>query len=133
MRDSIGGLHKVVCRTIRRHAIATTIFCDLAALINHYRGDAAPHVVQAMLALALPVGPDEMRMTNRNWAFTAQGLRADAGLTQLRLVNDFVAAAAGIGALSASESIQIGGVRSSSRHRCRAGPGYGTRYCDDPE
>ncbi len=31
-------------------------FRDLAALINHYRGDAAPHVVQAMLALALPVG-----------------------------------------------------------------------------
>ena len=100
-------------------------FRDLAALFNHYRIDAAPDVVQAMLALALPVGPGEMRMTNRNWAFTAQGLRADAGLAQLRLVNDFVAAAAGIGALSASESIQIGGQYSSVGPVVVLGPGTG--------
>lgn len=100
-------------------------FRDLATLINQYRGDAAPDVVQAMLALALPVGPGEMRMTNRSWAFTAQGLRADAGLSQLRLVNDFVAAAAGIGALAASESIQIGGVRSSAGTVVALGPGTG--------
>ena len=100
-------------------------FRDLAALINHYRGDAAPDVVQAMLALALPVGPGEMRMTNRNWAFTAHGLRADAGLSQLRLVNDFVAAAAGIGALSASESIQIGGLSSGAGTVIVLGPGTG--------
>ncbi|MEO8188479.1 MAG: ROK family protein, partial [Burkholderiaceae bacterium] len=100
-------------------------FRDLAALINRYRGDAASDVVRAMLALALPVEPGEMRMTNRNWAFTAQGLRADAGLAQLRLVNDFVAAAAGIGALSASESIQIGGLHSSMGSVVVLGPGTG--------
>ena len=100
-------------------------FRNLAALINRYRDDAAPHVVQAMLALALPVGPGEMRMTNRNWAFTAQELRADAGLTQLRVINDFVAAAAGIGALSASESIQIGGLFSSAGPAVVLGPGTG--------
>jgi glucokinase len=100
-------------------------FRDLAALFNHYRIDAAPDVVQAMLALALPVGPGEMRMTNRSWVFTAQGLRADAGLAQLRLVNDFVAAAAGIGALSASESIKIGGARSSAGTVVVLGPGTG--------
>ena len=100
-------------------------FHDLAALINQYRGDAAPHVVHAMLALALPAGPGEMRMTNRSWAFTAQGLRADAGLAQLRLVNDFVAAAAGIGVLSTSESIQIGGLRSGAGTVVVLGPGTG--------
>ena len=100
-------------------------FRDLAALISRYRGESAPHIVQAMLALALPVGPGDMRMTNRNWTFTAQGLRADAGLTRLRLVNDFVAAAAGIGALAASESIQIGGERSSAGTVVVLGPGTG--------
>ena len=100
-------------------------FRDLATLINQYRGDAAPHVVQAMLALALPVGPGEMRMTNRSWAFTAEKLRADAGLAQLRLVNDFVAAAAGIGALSVSESVQIGGLHSSVGPVIVLGPGTG--------
>ena len=100
-------------------------FRDLAALINQYRGDAAPDVVQAMLALALPIGPGEMRMTNRSWAFTAQELRADAALAHLRLVNDFVAAAAGIGALSMSESIQIGGFRSGAGPVVVLGPGTG--------
>ncbi|MGZ9076118.1 MAG: glucokinase, partial [Burkholderiaceae bacterium] len=100
-------------------------FRDLSELINRYRSDAASDVVQAMFALALPVGPGEMRMTNRNWTFTAHALRADAGLSQLRLVNDFVAAAAGIGALSASESIQIGGVRSSAGTVVVLGPGTG--------
>ena len=100
-------------------------FRGLAALINHYRGEAASHVEQAMLALALPLGPGEMRMTNRNWTFTAQGLRTDAGLSQLRLVNDFVAAAAGIGALAASELIQIGGMRSSAGTAVVLGPGTG--------
>ena len=100
-------------------------FRDLAALINQYLGDAAPHDVHAMLALALPIGPREMRMNNRSWAFTAQALCADAGLSQLRLVNDFVAAAAGIGALSASESIQIGGLRSSVGTVVVLGPGTG--------
>lgn len=100
-------------------------FRDLAALLNQYRGDAAPNVARAMLALALPVGPGEMRMTNRSWAFTAQGLCADAGLAQLRLVNDFVAAAAGIGALSASESIQLGGLRSIVGPVVVLGPGTG--------
>ena len=54
-------------------------FRDLAALINQYRGDAAPRVVQAMLALALPVGPGEMRMTNRSWAFTEAGAARGSG------------------------------------------------------
>lgn len=101
-------------------------FHDLAALINRYRHDAAPHAVHAMLALALPIGPDEMRMTNRSWSFTAQGLRADAGLALLRLLNDFVAAAAGIGSLSASDSIQIGGQSNNSTSPVIVlGPGTG--------
>ena len=131
--SDIGGTHARFKRWSERSGLSENSptryrnddFRDLAALISRYRGDAAPRVVQAMLALALPVGPGEMRMTNRNWTFTADGLRAEAGLTQLRLVNDFVAAAAGIGALSASESIQIGGVRGSAGTVVVLGPGTG--------
>jgi glucokinase len=103
-------------------------FADLAALINRYRSESRSEAAQALLALALPVGPGEMRMTNRNWAFTAEGLRAAAGLQCLRLVNDFVAAAAGVGALSSREFTQIGGQRgerSDEGPRVILGPGTG--------
>jgi glucokinase len=100
-------------------------FRDLASLIKRYRAEAAPQVTHAMVALAVPVGPGEMRMTNRNWTFTAEGLCADAALARLRLLNDFVAAAAGIGALSASESIQIGGQSGSAGTVVVLGPGTG--------
>ena len=130
--SDIGGTHARFKRWSARGGLSDSParyrnddFRDLAALIDRYRGDAAPHVVQAMLALALPIGPGEMRMTNRNWTFTPQALRTDAGLTQLRLVNDFVAAAAGIGALTAPESIQIGGVSSSAGSVVVLGPGTG--------
>ena len=131
--SDIGGTHARLNRWSTQSGLSSTPparyrnddFADLATLINRYRGEAAPQVTHAMLALALPVGPGEMRMTNRSWAFTAQGLRADAGLARLRLVNDFVAAAAGIGALSASESIQIGGQPSGVGTAVVLGPGTG--------
>lgn len=84
-------------------------FSDLAALIDRYRSDHAPAARQALLAFALPVRPGPMRMTNRDWTFTAGGLRAALGLSRLRIVNDFVAAAAGVSGLAPHECTQIGG------------------------
>lgn len=100
-------------------------FADLAALINRYRRDSASDSAHALLALALPVGTGRMRMTNRNWTFTADELRTALGLARLRLVNDFVAAAAGIGALSAVERTQIGGLNESDGPVLVLGPGTG--------
>jgi hypothetical protein len=84
-------------------------FADIAALIDRYRRDHAPDARQALLALALPVGPGPLRMTNRDWVFSAAELRATLGLSQLLLVNDFVAAYAGTGSLLPHEVERIGG------------------------
>jgi glucokinase len=64
-------------------------------------------------------------MTNRNWVFTADELRAETGMTCLWLVNDFVAAAAGIGALTDNETSQIGGQRGDAGPKVILGPGTG--------
>jgi glucokinase len=100
-------------------------FEDLTALINRYRGDSGSHAARALLALALPVGTGPMRMTNRDWVFTADELRAETGMTCLWLVNDFVAAAAGIGALTDNETSQIGGQRGDAGPKVILGPGTG--------
>lgn len=100
-------------------------FADPAALIGRYRRDSASDSAHALLALALPVGAGQMRMTNRNWTFTVDELRAALGLVQLRVVNDFVAAAAGISTLSAAECTQIGGLHRNEGPTLVVGPGTG--------
>lgn len=100
-------------------------FADLAALIDGYRGRNAPAARHALLAFALPVGTGELRMTNRDWTFTAAGLRAALGLARLRVVNDFVAAAAGIGALAPHERTPIGGGAQVRGTTLVLGPGTG--------
>jgi glucokinase len=100
-------------------------FADLAAVINRYRGDSGSHAARALLALALPVGTGAMRMTNRDWVFTAEELRAETGMTCLWLVNDFVAAAAGIGVLTDDDYSQIGGQRGDAGPKVILGPGTG--------
>ena len=100
-------------------------FADLAALINRYRSDSRSNAARALLALALPVGTGPMRMTNRDWLFTAEELRAETGMKCLWLANDFVAAAAGVGALSTRECSQISGLRSDDGPKVILGPGTG--------
>ncbi|GAB4483250.1 MAG: hypothetical protein OHK0044_32470 [Burkholderiaceae bacterium] len=100
-------------------------FAELPALIDHYRGRAAPAARQALLAFAVPVGPGDMRMTNRDWTFSAEGLRAALGLSRLRVVNDFVAAAAGLGGLAPHERTPIGGSARSEGTTVVLGPGTG--------
>lgn len=100
-------------------------FADLEALIDRYRRDSRSEAAQALLALALPVAAGVMTMTNRNWTFTADGLRAAVGLERLWLVNDFVAAAAGIGALSPKEIARIGGLHADEGPKAILGPGTG--------
>jgi glucokinase len=99
---------------------------SLAELIDRYRRDSSVSARRAFLALALPVGAGEMKMTNRDWSFSAEGLRLALGLQRLRLVNDFVAAASGVGALSEREVTHIGGrIGNRSDPRLILGPGTG--------
>ena len=87
-------------------------FADVTALIQRYREDIGSQSSQAMLAVASPISRREtLRMPNRDWSLDAITVRAGAGLTRLCLVNDLVAAAAGIQALDLDEvEVSPGGV-----------------------
>lgn len=90
------GLARGAFRTYRNDD-----FADIAAVIDAYRRDVGSQATQAMLAVALPIsGKPTLPMTNRNWTLDSAHLRTTAGLIRLCLVNDLVAAAAGLHTLA---------------------------------
>lgn len=80
-----------------------------------------------LLALAMPVGGDTTRLTNRAWQFEPGALIRALKLDALVIVNDFAAAAAGIDALALQETRPLNpdvGVPGPST-RLVLGPGTG--------
>ena len=61
---------------------------------------AAPRPTMAAFGVASPVAGDLVRLTNRDWSFSTQALKARFGWSRFRVVNDFAAigyALAGLG------------------------------------
>ena len=63
----------------------------------------------AAIAIANPITGDQVRMTNHHWSFSQRAVKAEFGLTTLRLLNDFTALALALPALPADELRQVGG------------------------
>ena len=63
----------------------------------------------AAIAIANPITGDQVRMTNHHWAFSQAAVKAEFGLSHLRLLNDFTALALALPDLPASELRQVGG------------------------
>lgn len=55
---------------------------------------AVPHL--ASIAVACPVGDDQIRLTNNHWQFSKSALQAALGLERLQVINDFTAQALAI-------------------------------------
>lgn len=64
---------------------------------------------RACLGVAAPLGAEPVRMTNLNWTFTADSLRAASGIDDLRLINDFEAQARALPHLLPQDLHRIGG------------------------
>ncbi len=74
-------------------------FASMQHAVEHYLANTAATPARAALAVACPVGSDEIRLTNRAWSFSRSELQARLGLTELRMINDFGAVAWAIPAL----------------------------------
>ena len=83
--------------------LATADFASLEQAARQYLEQVAVSPTRAALAVACPVRGDDIRLTNRAWAFNRRELAAALGLEELKILNDFGAAALGVGALSANE------------------------------
>ena len=63
----------------------------------------------AAIAIANPITGDEVRMTNHHWVFSQSAVKAEFGLQNLQLLNDFTALALALPAVPADELRQVGG------------------------
>jgi glucokinase len=63
----------------------------------------------AAIAIANPITGDQVSMTNHHWTFSQAAVKAEFGLSTLKLLNDFTALALALPALPAEELSPIGG------------------------
>lgn len=101
-------------------------FSSLEAVLRNYVA-ALPRIPgRGCLAVAAPLRGETVRMTNLNWTFTADSLRAASGIEDLFLINDFEAQARALPHLAARDLHPLGGGQASPRMpKVVLGPGTG--------
>lgn len=102
-------------------------FEGLEAALRHYvekRG--ITELAAAAVDVAAPVDREHIKLTNRDWTFSAESLREAAHARRFRLLNDFEALAWSLPHLAAGDLVQIGGTASSKPQvKVVLGPGTG--------
>ena len=84
-------------------------FASLQHAIEHYLAAVGARPQRAAIAVACPVGSDEIRLTNRAWSFSRSELQRRLGLDELRMINDFGALAWAVSALDRDDSVLLYG------------------------
>jgi glucokinase len=112
-------------------------FGDFASLLERFLSDAktalgtSKKIQRACLGIAGPVTDQHVQVTNLPWEIDARALERRFGIAQIRLINDFAAAAHGIDALAEKDyvTLQEGEhVREAPRLVIGAGTGLGAAY-----
>ncbi len=102
-------------------------FTSLEASVSHYLkqlGVTSLHA--AAIAVAAPVDREVITLTNRDWTFSANSLKAATNASSFRLLNDFEALAYSLPHIAEADLVQIGGVKSETPHvKIVLGPGTG--------
>jgi glucokinase len=87
----------------------TTAHATLAEAIRYYLKDVSETIEHAAIAVAAPVTGDDVKLTNSPWSFATSALRADTGLKDVHVLNDFEAQSQSLPHLAPDELHQIGG------------------------
>ena len=96
------------------------------AIAAYLRPKGLTRLAAAAIAVAGPVEGETVALTNRNWRFTRESLRAAAGAGEFRLLNDFEALALCLPHLGESDVVQIGGTAPDTpAMKIVLGPGTG--------
>jgi glucokinase len=96
----------------------------LRVYLDHRRASDRP--TRAALAVAAPIGGDEVQMVNIGWRFSQKALKEELDLKRLQIVNDFAAIAWALPLLTPGDVVRVGGGESVPRRTIAAlGPGSG--------
>lgn len=78
------------------------------------------------VAMACPVERDVVKMTNNHWQFSKRELRAQLGLRELRVINDFTAQSLAVPLLQDDEQVVLhAGEQNERKPKLVIGPGTG--------
>ncbi len=108
-RFALADLSKADIALRDKKTLATTDFASLQHAVEHYLEAVAAKPKFASFAVACPVSGDEIRLTNRAWAFSQAELKKTLGFEQLLVVNDFGAAALAALAMTNSDRVVLYG------------------------
>ncbi len=84
-------------------------FASMQHAVEHYLQSIHARPKHAALAVACPVGSDEIRLTNRAWSFSRRELQRTLGLDELRMINDFGAVAWAVPSLERDSLVTLHG------------------------
>ncbi len=120
--------------TLRFEQVYTSAdFASGDALLRRFISDAGcpARVNRLLLALPGPLAARQVTLTNLDWTLDADALQSALGIPEVRFINDFQAAAAGVATLSAADTLRLnaapvtaGGVRAITG----AGTGLGLAF-----
>ncbi len=102
-------------------------FPSLEASAAHYlKAHGVSELHAAAIAVAAPVDREVIRLTNRDWSFSAASLKAATNAQSFRLLNDFEALAYSLPHIADEDLAQIGGIKSAKPQvKVVLGPGTG--------
>jgi glucokinase len=88
---------------------ASAAFESASALLRQFIADAQTDVAVDRLLLALPgaLHGQRARLTNLDWTLDAAELQRELGMAEVRFINDFQAAAAGVATLTAADVVAL--------------------------
>ncbi len=107
--------------------LKTADFVDLAAAMKAYLKMSQASAFAAVVSIAAPLSSDRVKMTNASWDFSIEQTKQEAGLQDLRLVNDFEALALAVPTLQSHELQAVGHALPMNTQLAKAilGPGTG--------
>ena len=92
-RFALADIRSGMPRLFQHETLPTSDYASLPHAAEYYLTKRGVKPTLASFAVACPVAGDEIRLTNRAWAFSQRELQASLGLSQQLVINDFGAAA----------------------------------------
>lgn len=96
-------------RVLRAQTLKSAEFATLQHAAEHYLASVGVRPRRAAIAVASPMGADDIRLTNRAWSFNREELGRALGLDELLLLNDFGAVASAVPALGTDDRLHMYG------------------------
>ena len=108
-RFALTDLSTPTIELLESKSLPNADFASVQHAIEHYLAGVSGTPIRAALAVACPVGKDEIRLTNRAWSFSRRELQQTLGLEQLLMLNDFGAVAWAVPSLDRGHLVTLHG------------------------